>query len=562
MTTLLSILGFLALLGPLVIVHEFGHYFFAKLFNVRADIFSIGFGPVLFSKQIGETNWRVSAIPLGGFVKLFGEEPDQELPPEEKKRALNHQEPWKRFFIFFGGPLFNFLFAILVFMAILAIGEPKMANVAGRIVEGSNAEKAGFRTGDKILTINGKEIRNFEDYVFGIAEYPGTQVEVKVLRALTGSEEVLTVTPTARAGYSMYGESKPIGEIDGLLPVARGVIAGISNPTSTAAKAGFKTGDELTKFNGKEVKSWEDVEKAYQDATAGANLDIEFKRGSENQKIALTKKNGSALNPALDWGLYSAELFVENTLPKSPAQNVGIQKGDRITKVGTKTIYSFDSLKDEIQDAAHKSIRTDDAKKEVSPEQHAQAQVSISWERNGQNMVTTLNPIVSYEKDPSLNKVTNFTIGIAPFATFAEPETVLTQIWNPVVLLYAGTERMLLFVWRNIVSLYKIFVGDVSVKTLGGPILIAKIAGTSIERGLISFLSTMAILSVGLGILNILPVPVLDGGHILLLGIEAVRRRPLTLRQVEIFQQVGLVMIMALLFTVFVNDISRIIPVK
>src|SRR3954469_21030317 len=101
-----SLLGFLIILGPLVVVHEFGHYIFARLFNVKAEIFSIGFGPRLWSKQLGETQLRVSAIPLGGYVKLLGEEGDAELSADDQKRALQKQAPWKRFFIFFGGPLF------------------------------------------------------------------------------------------------------------------------------------------------------------------------------------------------------------------------------------------------------------------------------------------------------------------------------------------------------------------------------------------------------------------------------------------------------------------------
>src|SRR5687767_3717079 len=152
---MLSVLGFFIILGPLVIVHEFGHYIFARIFGVKAEIFSLGFGPVLAKKQIGETEWRLSAIPMGGFVKLLGEDRDQPLPPELQNRALGRQEPWKRFFIFAGGPLFNFLFAIVIFMVILVIGEPQMASVIGRVVKGSPAAVAGFQSGDRIVAVNG-----------------------------------------------------------------------------------------------------------------------------------------------------------------------------------------------------------------------------------------------------------------------------------------------------------------------------------------------------------------------------------------------------------------------
>ena len=123
---MISLIGFVVVLIPLVVVHELGHFLFAKLFGVRADAFSVGFGPVLWKKTFGETEFRLSAIPLGGYVKLLGEDPTAPLTDEERKRALHSQVPWKRFFIFFGGPLFNFIWAALVFMAMMAIGEQQV----------------------------------------------------------------------------------------------------------------------------------------------------------------------------------------------------------------------------------------------------------------------------------------------------------------------------------------------------------------------------------------------------------------------------------------------------
>jgi regulator of sigma E protease len=140
---------------------------------------------------------------------------------------------------------------------------------------------------------------------------------------------------------------------------------------------------------------------------------------------------------------------------------------------------------------------------------------------------------------------------------WAEPEFIVERVLNPFMLVAKATERMAVFSWRNIVSIRKMITGDVSVATLGGPILIGKIAGESISRGLIAFLTTMAVLSVGLGIINILPVPVLDGGHLLLLGIEMVRGKPLTIRQMEVVQQVGFSLIVLLMVVVMKNDLSR-----
>ena len=179
---MLSILGFLVILAPLVIVHELGHFLFAKLFNVRADAFSVGFGPVIWKKKWGETDFRLSAIPLGGYVKLLGDDPEAELPPELKKRALHQADPWKRFFIFFGGPLFNFIFAVFLFMAISAIGEPQISNMVGRVLPGTAAETAGLVSGDRILEIDGKPIKLFKEAYTLIGENPGKTLPFVVER--------------------------------------------------------------------------------------------------------------------------------------------------------------------------------------------------------------------------------------------------------------------------------------------------------------------------------------------------------------------------------------------
>src|SRR6202008_2658083 len=132
-------IAFIVILVPLVVFHEFGHFVFAKIFGVKAEIFSVGFGPKLWSRQMGETEFRISAIPMGGYVKLLGEDREAELAEGEQHRALHRQKPWKRFLIFFGGPLFNFILAIFIFMAILLIGEPQISSVIGRVVHHSPA---------------------------------------------------------------------------------------------------------------------------------------------------------------------------------------------------------------------------------------------------------------------------------------------------------------------------------------------------------------------------------------------------------------------------------------
>lgn len=530
-----SILGFLVILAPLVIVHELGHFFFARLFGVRADVFSIGFGPKIWRRKIGETEYCVSAIPLGGYVKLFGEEPGVELSPAERPRALQHQAAWKRFFIFFGGPLFNFLWAILVFMVILALGEPQLKSIIGRVLPGSEAEVAGFRSGDRVRAVDGKPLERFHDLLGVIQENPGKTLHFDVLRSST--PKTITAIPSSEEGFSPYGEIKQVGRLDGILPAARAPLIGVSDPASIAARAGLRTGDKIARMEDRQIRNWEDFESAFHllplDAKA-AHLEL-----SDGRKVELPLPRVRK-SPAQDWGLHSSELFVKETLPSSPAQAAGLQMGDRVSAVSGMPVTSFFAMKDAIQEAGEKT-----------------GVVEFRWERAGKVIESKILPTKSTERDPALKKKNQFTIGVLPMLEFAEGETILERETNPIFLVSKSIARVADLVWKNLVSIGKMFKGEVSVGTLGGPILIGKIAGDSLERGLIAFLSTMAILSVGLGILNVLPVPVLDGGHLLLLVVEVIRGKPLSVRQIEIAQQVGLSLILLLMVVVMRNDLSR-----
>ena len=540
---MMSIIGFLVILAPLVIVHELGHFLFAKLFNVKVETFSVGFGPRLFKKQIGETEFCLSAIPLGGFVKLLGEEMGSDIPAADLKRSLPRQAPWKRFFIFFGGPLFNFIFAALVFMAIVAIGEPQLSNTIGRVIPRSEAYLAGFRSGDRVTTIDGISIRKFSEIGLKIAQSPSKELTFGVERVQKSSTSIVVIParPSSENGFSQYGEETQVGKIDGIFPFARSTKVGVSDPQSLAGKMGLRTGDFIDALNGIKVKNWEQIEDAYRELGNGESVRLDIRSADGGTKsLTLSIPAGPRRDLGKEWGIHSSELFIEKVLDDSPAMKAGLQIKDRIISINRIDVQSFLELKDRIQAIGQ-----------------TKAPIDLKWERDGKVIQASIVPNQTEGKDVLLNKTSSFTIGIVPLLDHAKPETITERITNPLLVVVEGSRRMLTFTWRNMVSIGKMFTGDVSVKSLGGPILIGKLAGDSLERGLIEFLTTMAILSVGLGILNVLPIPVLDGGHLLLLGIEVIRRKPLTIRQMEIVQQVGLSIILLLMVVVFRNDIMR-----
>ena len=539
-----DIIGFLIILGPLVIAHEFGHYIFARIFGVKAEVFSIGFGKKLWSRQVGETELRLSMLPLGGYVKLLGEDREAALSPADLKRALHRQPPWKRFFIFFGGPFFNFCFAILIFMLILVVGEPKLSNVVGRVVRESAAAKAGFVSGDRIIGVNGKPMKRFDDIMDVVGENPGKPMRFEVIHPGAKRSAELVVTPSAEPGYSLYGEPKPVGDIIGLIPSPLVPEVGVSDPRSIAGRAGVKTGDSIVEMNGVPVKTFEQAQSIYASAATRSAVRVKFERASaENAKSSysavMIKPSGSRpMGEA--WGLYSSELFVDKVIDGSPAARAGIKAGDRIIDIDGKRIFSFFDMKDAIQTSGAK-----------------QGKVELRWQRGGRLVTATIIPKATASRNEILKKTTSYTVGIVPKLEMAEPEMTIDRVWNPFVLFYKGTVRMVVFTWRNFVSIAKMLTGTVSFATLGGPIMIGKIAGESLARGLIAFLTNMAFLSVGLGVLNVLPIPVLDGGHLMLLAIETVRGKPLTLRTMEIIQSIGLTAILVLMFLVMRNDLIR-----
>ncbi len=535
---MISVVGFVLVLIPLVVVHELGHFLFAKLFNVRADAFSVGFGPVIFKKQWGETEFRVSAIPLGGYVKLLGEDPTAELSEVDRKRSLHGQAPWKRFFIFFGGPLFNFVWAALVFMVMMALGEPQISTVVGRVLRESPAAVAGLQSGDKIVSVDGETVEKFEDLINRVAEKPEMLVNLQVERQ--GHAVPIKIKTDSEEGFSVYGEKKQIGIIDGIIPSGRLAKIGVSSPNSVAAKASLKIGDEVVSFEGQKIDSFEALESAYGalNPKEGAPVTFGIKSAEGEKKVSLTAKWTGNLGQ--DFGMFSSELFVEQAVKEAPAEKAGIRKGDQLIAVNASPISSFFDLRRKIQ---------------KSGEEHGKVTVTVM--REGKTITFEIIPQESSERDPLLKKMKQFTIGVMPVATMNDPVMILERTLNPFSLVYKGTARMIDLSARNLISIGKMIRGQVSVKSLGGPILIGKLAGDSISRGLLDFLKMMAILSIGLGVLNILPIPVLDGGHIVLLGIESIRGKALSLKQIEVVQSIGLALILFIMLIVMKNDISR-----
>ncbi len=423
------VLAFLVLIGVLIWFHELGHFLMAKLFGVKVEIFSIGFGPVLLSKRIGETEYRLSALPLGGFVKLYGEE--EEI---HDKRAFSSKPNWQKILIAFGGPLFNFLLAIILFALISLIGRdvPKYLfeePLVGHVVENSIAHKLGIREGDIILEINSKKVQNWKDLENAIFEnILSKEWKVKVLRDGKEIDLFLKDDISRSAGFG----------VEPWLPAVLGRVL----EDSPASQVGLKAGDRILKVNGKEVNSWYEF--------------VKYVRESKDKPILLTIQRGSSIE--------------EKTVIPKIDPNTGI-------------------------------------------------------------------PI----------------LGVTPYIEKVKSKE------PPLQALLEGFHRTYILSLLSLKALWSIITGGLSIKTLGGPIAIAQLAGESAQQGIIPFIGMMAFISVQLAIFNLIPLPILDGGLILLFLMESIRRKPFSPKFKELWVKTGYAIIIALAGFVILNDILRIL---
>ncbi|MGW8303810.1 MAG: RIP metalloprotease RseP, partial [Desulfobacterales bacterium] len=282
----ITILSFVVVLGVLIFFHEFGHFLIARLFGVGVEKFSLGFGPRLAGKKIGRTDYRISAIPLGGYVKMVGEEPDAEVEPSDIPISFTHQHVVKRMLIVAAGPVFNILLAIFIFFVFLSItGIDDIKPVIRQVQNGSAAQKAGLQINDRIVSIDDVRVEAWSDIEEAVTESDGKTLTLGIDR--NNSLLKVDITPELKRGTDLLGDSISYYDLGiSALPELKAVVGDVS-AGFPAEKAGLKTGDQISAINGIPIENWRQMQSIIS-SSGGVELTIAVKRGDEVFEVNLT----------------------------------------------------------------------------------------------------------------------------------------------------------------------------------------------------------------------------------------------------------------------------------
>jgi regulator of sigma E protease len=517
---------------------------------VKVEVFSLGFGKKLLQKQIGETQYALSLIPLGGYVKLMGDDPYKSVPAEEAARAFSTQKLYKRFCIVAAGPTANLLLAFLITLAVYFFGEPVAGTRIGTVTAESPAWKAGLRSGDRIEAVSTAAVTTWEEIQNALKTRVGEPVELAVRR----DTQVLTVSYVVEKvrGRDFVGREVEIGGIKGIMPTPLEPMIGVSNPQSPAGLALLRTGDLVTKIDIAGVTVFEDIQSALSTNWVSAKpISVTVRRADEKEiTVTLNLPNPvppiqtqSPLGLAGLLGIYPSEIFIQSLAPGSPAEKGGLMVGDRIMKVGERAIHSFEAVVDEVQGSGDKT-----------------KPILFQIEREGKTLQVSLIPQYNEHEDPLTHeKIGKYMVGILPQLAYHDAEIVLLKIREPVALIKKAFEETYDLAYKTVVGIGMLATGQVSMKNLGGPLLIASVAGRSLDVGIIPFLQTMALISINLFLLNLFPIPVLDGGHLLFFLIEAIKGKPVSVKTMEVATQVGMALILMLVGLTLFNDVYRMV---
>ena len=575
----MQILAGLILLGVLITFHELGHFLFAKWLGVRVLVFSVGFGPKLWGFTRGETEYRLSAIPLGGYVRMFGESLAVPLTDEEKKMSFMHQAIWRKSLIAFAGPLFNFILPVILFFFLLVGVEQVFAPRIGTLAQNGVAEIAGLKPDDLITAVSGQKVTTFSEVADIIAAHPNQDLLLSIKRKSPagGIENLdIKVKPEEKPSNNPLEPNQIVGRI-GIMPAILLPIVAVSSRSPLAA-AGLGSLDEIKKIDGRDIDSETALIFELAKLKPGALIEVARKEVHQEKPRTLEFKAPAhlAFNPAspqihvidkiepealtaqikaeiertkiilakehADWvrhfGIASANGLIVERVLDSLAANLDLMVMDRVVAVDGESI--------------------------ITPMQLTQAMINnpktphvLGWlKEDGSPVVAVFKVPETLLEQVNLDEDFLTKFGIKTAQVFKAGEVIERRV-GVVEAFNRACLQTFDIAWMTGKSLWLMIKQEVPASQIGGPIMLFDVAQQAAKKGLAYYIFIMCLLSVNLGLLNLLPIPALDGGHLLMFGIEAVQRKPLTERTRAVATQIGIAILLAIMAFAIFNDLSR-----
>jgi regulator of sigma E protease len=554
-----DLLYFVLLVSSLIFIHESGHFAFAKIFGVKVLTFSVGFGPKILRIRGKETEYCLGLLPFGGFVKMLEESKRAEpILPEERGRTFEAQALWKRVIIVLAGPAMNLLFPIALYTSVFLEDHEFLPATVGVVDAGKPAD-GKLQPGDRIVNVDGATVTSFPEVQHVISRRAGRPVKLGVER--DGKELDVTVTPIDEAEVHELDIVKHTGRI-GIDPRFPAAVIGIAGHDAPAA-VGLRTFDLVTSVNGRRIERFVDLVNVLAQ-NRGDQVVISYLRPVDVPRalgglgeLAVLEPGAATLTPlprepgstppidestrAIDvlerTGIESADMYVAFVPQASSEWRAGLRPGDRITLLDGVPQRLWRTMEEELVAGADRMHE-------------------LQWTRDGAAMRGFFQLRKEQWDDQFRQHYERYVFRTDHWLPTA-PDRLVP---NPHPLVYAvrrGIEETGSVIKFISVGMLWLFEGRVSLANVSGPITMYDIAGQAGARGAAYFVWAMAVISVNLGLINLLPIPVLDGGQLIFFLFEAARRQPLPLRIREVASLVGVVMLVLLMLVAFKNDVER-----
>ncbi|HEX7478215.1 MAG TPA: site-2 protease family protein [Polyangiales bacterium] len=537
---------FIVLVGVLVFVHELGHLVWAKYFGVRVLKVSLGFGPRIAGFRRGETEYVISALPLGGYVRMLGENPWDEVRAKDAERSFANLSVLRRFVIVVGGPAMNLLFPILLYFVVF-LGDRELTPASIGMVFPDRPADGKLMAGDVVTRIDGDEVSTFYDLSRIIESNPGKPLRLSVLRG--GKEVEQTVTPVSSEKERPLELNEQVGRI-GVMPHHPLAVIGVMGPDTAAAAARLRTFDVIVSAAGRPVDRYIDLDKVLGN-NQGSLVPVTYLRPEpvpnamgglidldvyEPRVTTLTPEpgTGSALPRS---GIELSDLYVSDVTAGSPEHALGLLPGDRLIELDGRPVRLWATF---LQD-----LKAQRGRKHWLTWRRGERQLSGQLTLTHQRGVSEQGQV--YDR---------YVVGIRNWV----PTRLDAPVPNPRPITYAVREALRAtadVVQLTLFSVVRLVQGRLTMKSIGGPLTVFQVAGTAAQAGALNYLTLMAFISINLGLINLLPVPLLDGGHLMFFLVEAVARRPVSVRVREYAHMAGLVFLLGMMILAFKNDIER-----